>query len=651
MKHSHQIDQKAYIPAEGFIGRYQRLIKDVVIPYQYSVLCDEAGDTEKSHVIQNFINAGKALRGEDVGDGFYGQVFQDSDAAKWIEAAGYSLSIFPDEKLEETVDHVIDLIAQAQDEDGYLDTYFTIRDREKRWQNLHEAHELYCAGHMMEAACAYYESTGKDKLLKVMQKNVEHLYRVFVEDGREGFPGHPEVELALMKMYRLTGDEKCLTLAKHFLDVRGVDSDYYKKEAEKRDWSIWGSHCEDKEYAQFHKPVREQSDAVGHAVRAVYLYTGMADVASETDDEELLDACKRLWDSIVNRRMYLTGGIGSAASGEAFTKDYDLPNDTAYAETCASVGLMFFASRMLETEADRKYSDVMERALYNTVLAGMQLDGKGYSYVNPLEVVPGISGSAVTHRHVLTQRPKWHSCACCPPNVARILASIGKYAYGENETTAFCHLFLDGEVCFKNGLKLLCKTGYPYEFDINYTVKEGDGMLAFRVPGWSRRSRLTVNGAKVRLPKGDIAWDMGGRQIEMKSGYLYIPAAGGDEVVLTLDEEPYYVYPSTRIPRLSGCMAVMRGPLVYCYEGVDNDGDVLSLSLVDNGRISVQPYDEKLLGGTTQIVAEAMSTQTDEDLYYYTDMPQRMKYIATGVPYYTWGNRGETQMRVWLPRN
>ncbi|MGN1109331.1 MAG: glycoside hydrolase family 127 protein, partial [Oscillospiraceae bacterium] len=365
MRKIQHISQSAYHSA-GFIGKYQQLVRDVVIPYQYSVLSDKAPDAEKSHVIANFINAGKALRGEDCGDGYYGMVFQDSDAAKWIEAAAYSLSCQPDAELEKTVDSLVELIAQAQDSDGYLDTAFTIKDRERRWANLLEGHELYCAGHMMEAACAYYLATGKRRLLEVMQKNAEHIYRRFVTDKTEGYPGHPEVELALMKMYHVTHDPHCLELAEHFINCRGQDPDYYIKEKERRDWTVWGNNPVDHDYQQCGAPVREQSDAVGHAVRAVYLYTGMAELAAETDDQELFAACRRLWNSIVQRRMYITGGIGSTAIGEAFTVDYDLPGDTAYAETCASIGLMFFARGMLANEVNGEYADVMERAFYNT---------------------------------------------------------------------------------------------------------------------------------------------------------------------------------------------------------------------------------------------------------------------------------------------
>lgn len=630
MKKQHQTNIRAY-KSGGFIGKYQQLIRDVVIPYQYSVLCDKAPDTEKSHVIQNFINAGKVLRGEDAKDGFYGMVFQDSDAAKWLEAVSYSLSLFPDPELEETADNLIDFIAKAQDADGYLNTYYTIKDKDKRWSNLQEGHELYCSGHMMEAACAYFEATGKDKLLHVMLKNAEHIYHHFITEGHEGWPGHPEVELALMKMYRTTGNEHCLALAEHFINIRGTDSRFYEKEAAKRGWSVWNSDPSDMDYSQSGKPVRQQSDASGHAVRAVYLYTGMADLASAVDDKELLDTCRRLWESITKRRMYITGGIGSTVLGEAFSVDYDLPNDTAYAETCASIGLMFFASRMLETDINSEYADVMERAFYNTVLAGMQLDGKRFFYVNPLEVIPGISGISPTHRHDLTQRPKWYACACCPPNVARLISSFGKYAYGENKDTAFCHLFADGEITFENGMKLTCKTDYPYDFHISYEIEKG-GRLAVRIPGYSKTFTLTVNGQKAPCTQ--------------EKGYVYLKVNDGDTVTLTLDDTPYFVYPSSKVPQLTGRTALCRGPLVYCFEGVDNEGDVLSLSLT-----GAQPEVSELkteLPDSTVILTVSAIRKEGTDSLYTTIRPSVKTCRAVAVPYYTWGNRGENQMRVWM---
>ena len=618
--------------SDGFIGKYQKLIRDTVIPYQYSVLCDKAPDTEKSHVVKNFENAAKALRGEDVGDGFYGMVFQDSDAAKWIEAAAYSLALYPDEKLSETVDELIDKIAAAQDEDGYLDTYFTIKDRDKRWKNLLEGHELYCSGHMMEAACAYYEATGKKKLLDVMEKNAEHIYKHFINEKNEGAPGHPEVELALMKMYRTTGNKKWLQLAEHFINERGEDPYFYEKEAAKRDWTVWGNDPTAHDYQQSGKPVRAQSDATGHAVRAVYLYTGMAQLSAKSGDNALYDACKRLWESITRRRMYVTGGIGSTVLGEAFSVDYDLPPDTAYAETCASIGLMFFANAMLKNELIGEYADVMETAFYNTVLGGMQLDGKRFFYVNPLEVVPGISGVSPTHRHDLPVRPKWYACACCPPNVARLITSFGCYAYGENSDMSFCHMYADGEIKFENGMELVCKTNYPYDMTVNYSVIKG-GRLAIRIPGWSDTFTLALNGEK--------------QELKPINGYVIIAVKDGDEAKLVLSDTPHFVYPSVKIPAVSGMAAIRRGPLVYCFEDADN-GDVLSLALKRGGKITVCEPDRNELSGVTKLKVEAVRFD-DNGKPYSFDEPKTTDTLAIAVPYYTWGNRGENAMRVFMP--
>lgn len=635
MKAQTQIKINQYRPTEGFIRKYQQLIKHEVLPYQYDVLNDNAEGAEKSHVIQNFINAANVLNGKDKDDGFYGMVFQDSDAAKWIEAVAYSLSLFPDKELEEKTDQLIEIIARAQDKDGYLNTRFTIEDKEKRWTNLLEGHELYCAGHFMEAAVAYYEATGKDRLLKVMLKNAEHIYNRFIVEKHGGYPGHPEVELALLRLYRASGNKHCYQLSEHFLNVRGVDRDFYKNEAKARNWTVWGNNAEDLIYQQSFAPVREQSDAVGHSVRAVYLYTAMADYASESNDEKMLAACQRLWNSITRKRMYITGGIGSTGIGEAFTVDYDLPNDTAYAESCASVGLIMFASRMLELEPRGEYADVIENAFYNTVLAGMSLDGKRFFYVNPLEIIPGISGIAATHWHDKPQRSSWYACACCPPNIARIISSFGKYAYGESENICFCHLYAAGEVSFDNGVILTCETGYPYEFTVKYHIKKGGKSFAMRIPAWSKKFELLINGTKT--------------EFSLKEGYAYLnEVQDGDEVVLTLDERAKFIYPSAKIAENTGCGAVMRGPLVYCFEGIDNDGDVMSLKIDDTCEIAVSEYNEQLLGGTVTLSLKGVRMAEQETLYS-AEKPAETPVTLTAVPYYTWGNRGEGQMRVWMP--
>lgn len=630
MKIQNVIPVKSY-KAEGFIKKYQDIVHSTVIPYQYSVLWDKAEGAEKSHVAANFINAAKALKGEDIGDGFYGMVFQDSDAYKWIEAAAYILANQPDSELQKQADELIELIAAAQDENGYLNTYFTIKDREKRWTNLLEGHELYCSGHMIEAACAYFEATGKRRLLEVAEKNAEYIYDKFVTQKTQGVPGHPEIELALLKLYRLTNNEHFLELSKLFIDNRGADPSFFAEEAKKRDWTVWGCNPWDNDYRQSGKPVRQQSEATGHAVRAVYLYTGMADLAAETGDSELLGACRRLWNNIVQKRMYITGGIGSTALGEAFTVDYDLPQDTAYSETCAAIGLMFFAGRMLENEVKGDYADIMELAFYNTVLAGMQLDGKRFFYVNPLEVNPGISGVAGTHTHVVPQRPKWYTCACCPPNVARLIGSVGKYAYGESADTAYCHLYAAGKVGFSNGISLECSTDYPYDMTVRYTVA-GNGRLAVRIPKWSKTYTLKQDGRELAAAP--------------KDGYAYIEISGKTEIELLLDGTPAFVRATCKVPRLSGMAAIMRGPLVYCFEGADN-GSVRELRLDRSAVPTVGEFDPALLGGTVALTAKA-ARSTDCDELYSTEPERLTPCSALAVPYYLWGNRGENEMRVWL---
>ncbi len=661
---------------DKFLGKYEKLVVEQVIPYQEKALNDQIPDAEKSHAIENFRLAAQKLSEGNCHEDFYGMVFQDSDVAKWLEAASYSLLNHPDGELEGRMDELVDLIEKAQHKDGYLNTYFTVKEPERRWTNLQEAHELYCAGHMMEAAVAYYEATGKDKLLHVMEAMAEHIYHHFILEKAEGYPGHPEVELALLRLYDATGNEKYKELAAHFIDVRGVDSEYFKREAKERGWTVWNMNAEDKEYAQNQSPVREQKKAVGHAVRAVYLYTAMADLAVKNDDHELMEACCTLWNNIVNQRMYITGGIGSTCIGEAFTKDYNLPNDTVYAETCASIGLMFFARRMMHINMDSQYADVMERALYNTVLAGMQLDGKRFFYVNPLEVIPGISGEAVTHKHDLPQRPKWFGCACCPPNVARVLTSIADYAWSETDSTVYSHLYVGGslELGESKNAKLHVYTEYPYEGTVVYEVEtkkeKTKFSLAIRIPSWCQRLSVKVNEKEVFARVSPNACDgkedktmikegyedrlevsnADGQRVKIEKGYVYIDKefSDGDKVELSMDLSPYRVYSNPAVGANSGRTAIMRGPLVYCVEGADNDDDVLGLTFLKDSGIQVGKYDEKLLSGIVPLQIHGMRLQGTEALYT-VKRPARVPTEIRAIPYYAWGNRGLNQMRVWVP--
>ena len=627
--------------SEGLFSRYAKLLCDTVIPCQEAVLNDRIEGVAPSHAIDNFRNAAELLRTgtkPENGD-FYGMVFQDSDVAKWLEAAAYSLVVKPDAELEARMDELCDLIAAAQEEDGYLNTFFTLGRPDRKFTNLLEAHELYCAGHMMEAAVGLYEATGNRKLLDVMQKNADLLYKHFITDGAEGYPGHPEVELALMRLWRASGNDKYRELAEHFVNVRGVDSDFYKKEAKKRDWQVWGNNPTDKEYQQSHLPVREQPDAVGHSVRAVYLYTAMADIAAVTGDAELTEACLRLFDSITKRRMYITGGIGSMVYGEAFSKDYDLPNDTVYAETCASIGLIFFASKMLKLKRDGRFADAIERAIYNTVLAGIELDGTKFFYVNPLEVIPGVSGVIPTHRHALPKRPGWFGCACCPPNAARLLTSVSKYLWEQEDGILYSNLFAAGRLTLPE-TEILVETAYPFGDTVKYTVISGETKLAIHIPAFSAKAY------SVSVPG------------EYRDGYYYLTAKAGDIIEVKLDMTPKLNRAHPGIAQDSGRGAVTVGPVVYCAEGADN-GDVFGFS-VDGSALRLNRETPADLGGFAPVTDDLGTIYTvtaggtrlvpdEPDALYFSDDYHEEVAEMKLIPYFMWSNRGIHPMRIWMP--
>ncbi|MBQ4050718.1 MAG: glycoside hydrolase family 127 protein [Oscillospiraceae bacterium] len=626
---------------EGLIPHYARLLCDTVIPFQEDVLNDRVEGVAPSHAIDNFRNAADLLRtGEKTGE-FFGMVFQDSDVAKWIEAAAYSLLIKPDAELESRIDELCDLIAGAQEADGYLDTYYTLTDPERKVTNLLEGHELYCAGHMMEASVALYEATGNRKLLSVMEKNADFWYRHFITGGAEGYPGHPEVELALMRLWRATGNDRYKELAEHFINVRGVDPDFYIKEREKRSWNIWGNDPTNREYQQNHLPVREQPDAVGHAVRAAYLYTAMADIAAVTKEPELTEACFRLFESISKRRMYITGGIGSTAHCEAFSTDYDLPNDTVYAETCASIALIFFASKMLKLKRDGHFADVMERAFYNTVLAGIELDGTKFFYVNPLEVIPGSSGVICTHRHDLPQRPGWFPCACCPPNAARLLTSVSKYLWDQEDGVLYSNMFAAGKLTLSD-VEIEVETAYPFGDTVRYKVLSGGTRLAVHIPAFTRKNYT------VSMPG------------EYKDGYYYLNVREGDVLELKLDMTPKMNRANIRVARDSGLGAVTVGPIVYCAEGADNGGEVFSFS-ADASSLRLNCETAAEIGGFACAAADDLGkvftvsvkgtrlVPDDPDALYFTDEYREEESELKLIPYFMWGNRGINQMRIWLP--
>jgi len=576
--------------------------------------------------------------------------FWDSDTAKWIEAVGYSLATHPDGELEALADAVIDLIAKAQQDDGYLNIHFTVVEPQNRLRNLRDMHELYCAGHLMEAAVAYYEGTGKRKLLEVMCRYADYLDSVLgPEEGKKrGYPGHEEIELALVKIYHATGQERYLGLAKFFVDERGCRPHYFDLEARQRGEDPAAHRGGIYDYNQSHLPVREQTTAEGHAVRAMYLYSGMADVAAETDDHTLLAACERLWRNVTQRRMYITGGVGSSARGERFTYDYDLPNDTAYAETCAAIGLVFWAHRMLQFDGNGVYADVMERALYNGVLSGISLDGSRFFYTNPLEI------DMQAHKHQAERfggprfspaRQEWFGCACCPPNIARLLASLGGYIYSQGEDGAYVHLYVGGSAELAVGghkVTLKVDTDYPWRGRVNIAVDPGkptDFILALRIPGWCHAAKVAVNGGEVDI------------QPLVEKGYAKIRRVWqpGDKVVLTLSMpvERIEAHPAVRAD--CGRIALQRGPLVYCLEEADNGGNLTDAALFSDEELRVA-FDEDLLGGVALISGQA--TRRNISMWKGRLYQPAPSFAAPAelkaIPYYAWSNRTPGEMLVWI---
>nr|WP_260845556.1 beta-L-arabinofuranosidase domain-containing protein [Paenibacillus sp. Y412MC10] len=645
--HPQPLDLKSVRITDSYWSNHVDLIKHTVIPYQWEALNDRVPDAEPSHAIRNFRIAAGLEEGS-----FAGFVFQDTDLYKWLEAVGYSLAQSPDSDLEKVADEAIDLIGAAQQEDGYLNTYFTIDKLDQRWTNLMDCHEMYTAGHLIEAAVAYFYGTGKTKLLDIARKVADHIDERFgPEEGKiRGYDGHQEIELALVKLYHATGEVRYLNLAGFLIDERGQEPNFFAEEFERRGRiSHWAPGVVQQgpvnlAYHQAHKPVREHEVATGHAVRAVYMYTAMADLALLKGDNALLEACRRLWDNIVQKQMYVTGSIGSTHHGEAFTFDYDLPNDTNYSETCASIGLIFFAQRLLQNEVKGEYADVMERALYNTVTAGIAGDGKYYFYVNPMEVWPAASEGNPGKRHIKPVRQKWYGCACCPPNVSRLLSSLGQYIYSASDEALFVHLYIGSQISYEaagRSVQLDMESRLPWEGQVRLKVQEADGAgdftIAFRLPGWSAASAVRVNGQPA--------------QYELRDGYAYIRRdwQAGDIVELELDMQPRRIYAHPNLRASSGKVALQRGPLVYCLEETDNGAPLASLSLPADAELQVLM--DEWRGGVAVIEADGLRTGTPAEApndLYSTSRPQLEQQRLRAVPYTLWGNREPGEMTVWI---
>lgn len=631
----------------NFWKEKQDLIRNETIPYIWDALNDRIPGIDKSAAVTNFKSAA-GLSDE----GFFGLVSQDSDLAKWMEAASYSLMTKPDPKLDQILDEVIAILEKAQEKDGYLNSHYSVNGIDNRWTFLRESCELYCAGHLLEAAVAHFEATGKRTFLEVACRYADHMAVVFgkAEGQKPGYCGHAEVELALVKLYRVTGEEKYLELSKYFVEERGQKPYYFSVEKaalneEKKimEHLVYALEEENFIHSQSHLPVREQEHADGHAVKAMYLYCAMADLAIEYKDESLLQACKRLWNSVVQKRMYVTGGIGSSAIGESFTIDYDLPNDGGYTETCASIGLIFLAQRMLQLETNSKYADVMERALYNGMLGGLALNGKQFFYTNPLEVWPDACEFRQDKEHLHAERQHWFDCPCCPPNISRLITSLGQYIYTYNDQEIATQLYVSNRAFFEisgQPLHLEQTTNYPWDGNIQIRVSKANKAkctLAFRIPEWSEDFGLSLNGKDIR---GDV---------QVENGYVRISGiwSEGDTIGLVLKMEAQKIYAHPKLRYNGGKVALQRGPLVYCMEEADNGETLSSIALAKDSELKTS-YEDGLLHGVVTITADAVKrTAESENLYSIKKMAGEQIQVKA-VPYYAWSNRGPGEMTVWI---
>jgi len=619
---------------DGFWGRRREVVREVVLDTQYERLDGR---------LENLRRAAGDAEG-----GFEGPYHNDPPVYKWLEAACYAAETVEGDvrrRLETRIREVVDLIEAAQAPDGYLHSYYLLEHPpEARWTNLHAAHELFALGHLIEAAVAHREATGSRRLLEVAIRFADHVDDRFGPDGVDGCPGHPEVELALVRLYRETGERRYLKLASYFVDERGRADSRFRWELDNEE-EIAGGALHDRyadadgdydgRYAQDHAPVREQSDAVGHAVKATFLYSGMADVALETGDDDLWAAVERLWRSVTERRSYVTGGIGARHEGEAFGDDYELPNDTAYAETCAAFAAVEWNRRLVNATGDRRPADALERTLYNGFLVGASLEGTRFSYTNPL-----------AHDGDGHHRRDWFDTVCCPPNYARLLTSLERYVYSLGDDAIYATLFVGSELTADleaGRVGLEQTTEYPWDGTVTLGVSVDRPTafdLAVRIPGWARDPSLSVDGEPVDLAN------------VVRDGYAHLERTwrGGEEVTLELPVPVARAVAHPEVDADRGLVALRRGPLVYCFEGVDNEFPVGWLSLPDELAAGVD-FEPDLLGGVAVVETDALAPDPEGwegELYRRRRDVEPRSGRARAVPYYAWDNREPTPMRVWV---
>lgn len=581
----------------GFWKQKQDLVKKVTVNAVY----DRFKDTHRFDAL--------SCTWRD-GDENMPHIFWDSDVAKWIEGVAYLLDKDDFPALRDIVEDCIDKIINNSDENGYFNSHFLVTRKNERFHHRGD-HELYCAGHLIEAAVAYYETSRDERFLKAMCRYADYIERVFKNENSAKFitPGHPELELALVKLYSLTREERYLKLAEYFVDQHGNND---------KDSPVWTMR-----YNQDDISVKDRTTVDGHSVRAFYLFAAVADIARLRNDKELTDACKRVFDNAVNKRMYITGGVGSTHVGEAFTIDYDLPPRLAYAETCAAISLVYFASRMQLIEADSKYADCIERIIYNGFISGLSLDGKAFFYENPLEIDPAFNDvhTATNHKDhfAITERKEVFDCSCCPPNIVRFIPSIADYMYTYDDDTLFVHQYMASKTDFED-IKIEQKTDYPRKNTVKLSCSAGGRKIALRIPEWCKR--FTLN-----------------RPYVMKNGYAIVDAG---EIELTLDMPITIVRANRKLHATAGRIAVMRGPVVYCAEGVDNGSDLCDIRVDTSADFTEK--DSEFFFPTLHTTA--YSQPASEKLYSPTEA--LCERALTLIPYYAFANRGTSEMCVWL---
>lgn len=604
---------------DNFWAKRIEINRRVTIPYDFRK-CEETGR------IDNFAKAGGLMKGK-----FQGIRFDDSDVFKVIEGAAYTLSVHPDKELENYLDALIDKIAAAQEDDGYIFTTRTIDPNNPegdsgstRWSNLAVGHELYNVGHMYEAAVAYYQATGKRKFLNVAIKNADLIDSVFGPGKNYGVPGHQEIEIGLVKLYEVTGSKKYLNLAKFFLDNRGKPNN--------RD--LYG------EYSQDHKPVTQQTQAVGHAVRAAYMYSAMADVASITHDTNFITAIDRIWNDVVSSKIYITGSIGAKIEGEAFDKAYKLPNKDAYNETCAAIANAMWNHRLFMLKGHAKYMDVLEVILYNGFLSGVSLSGDKFFYPNPLE-----SDGHSKFNHGSSSRQHWFGCSCCPTNIVRFIPSIPGYIYANDKKNIFVNLYIGSQAEIDingNSVDITQKTDYPWDGKVNITLEPDKNCkfaLNLRVPAWLTNSPLPSDlyeFDKTMPAKDKLSLKINGKMItdlKIDNGYIKIDRKWkkNDKIELVMPLSVRKVKSHPNVQANTGKLALMRGPVVYCFEEIDNT-DNFEQIYISKDSVLKSEYDKDLLSGIVKI------NVINADKKF------------TAVPYYAWNNRGPGKMKVWAPQ-